>query len=112
VPGQPARPAALPDGQIVMVYVDRTSSPVIRARCSSDGGRTWPSDTELVVHRQFEHSQNWTKHSMQDAWAEMAAFSVGLPDATVLPGGDVLVVYYCGDHPDYTDVHWARIAAG
>jgi hypothetical protein len=109
VPGQPARPAALPDGRIVMVYVDRTSTPVIKARCSSDRGRTWPADTELVVHRRFEQSQTWAKKSMHDAWSEMAAFSIGLPDATPLPGGDVLVTYYSGDHPDYTDLRWARI---
>jgi hypothetical protein len=109
VPGQPARPAALSDGRLVMVYVDRTSIPVIKARCSTDNGKTWPSDTELVIHSRLAQSQIWTKESMQDAWAEMAAFSIGLPDATPLPGGDILVVYYSGVHPDQTDIRWARI---
>ena len=46
---------------------------------------------------------------MQDAWAEMSAFSIGLPDAVALPDGDVLTVYYSGDHPDQTDVLWSRL---
>jgi hypothetical protein len=111
VPGQPARPVGLPDGRVVMVYVDRTAEPQIKSRCSRDGGSSWPRDGELLVHDRaaVRRSQTRDKRSMQDAWAEMSAFSIGLPDAVALPDGDVLVVFYSGDHPDHTDVLWARI---
>ena len=112
VPGQPARPVGLPDGRVVMVYVDRTAEPQIKARCSRDGGQTWPRESELLIHeRAAARPETWNKQSMQDAWAEMSAFSIGLPDAVALPNGDVLTVYYSGDRPDHTDVLWARIKA-
>lgn len=111
VAGQPARPVGFVDGRIVMVYVDRTAEPRIKARVTSDGGTTWPADSELLVHERpaRARSQTWDKRSMQDAWAEMSAFSIGLPDGVALPNGDVLTVFYSGDRPDLTDVLWVRI---
>ena len=49
---------------------------------------------------------------MQDAWAEMGKFSVGLPATAVAPNGDILVVYYSGPVTDQTDVLWARLRSG
>ena len=109
VPGQPAPPASLPDGTIAMVYVDRTTSPVIKLRTSKDNGQTWPKETELVIYKSLSTSQTTDKKDMQDAWAEMGAFSVGLPATAQLAGGDVLVVYYAGQHTDHTEIQWARI---
>jgi hypothetical protein len=109
VPGQPAPPVSLPDGTIAMVYVDRTAAPVIKARASSDGGRAWPEETETALAKAETDSQTWRKSKMQDAWAEMGAFSIGLPATTPLPGGDVLVVYYSGPETDLTGIHWARL---
>jgi hypothetical protein len=111
VPGQPARAVALPDGRLLMTYVDRTAAPTIKCRTSADGGRTWPAETERVIHDRALHTQTRVKRSMQDAWSEMSAFSIGLPDAVELPGGDVLVTYYSGDQADLTDVRWARLRA-
>jgi hypothetical protein len=112
VPGQPARPVGLSDGRVVMVYVDRAAEPRIKARCSQDGGRSWPADSELLIHQRAAlRSETWDKRSMQDAWAEMNEFSIGLPDAVRLPNDDVLTVYYSGDRPDLTDVLWSRIRA-
>lgn len=109
VPGQPARLATLDARTSVMVYVDRTSTPVIKARLSADAGKTFEPDSELLVHQREMRTQTWSKGSMQDAWAEMSAFSIGLPDAVALPDGDVLAVFYTGDHADQTDIAWARI---
>ncbi len=111
VPGQPAPPVSLPDGRIVMVYVDREGPPAIRARLSGDGGRTWPQATQVAIYETAMTSQTRNKSSMQDAWAEMGAFSVGLPATAPLPDGDVLVVYYAGPQTDCTDVRWARLRA-
>lgn len=110
VPGQPAPPVGLPGGSILMVYVDRTGNPTIKARCSRDGGRSWPEESELVI---FGGSapQTADKRTMQDAWSEMGKFSIGLPATAPLADGGVLVVWYAGPFTDLTDIRWARIAA-
>ena len=46
---------------------------------------------------------------MQDAWAEMGKYSVGLPATVQLENGDILVVYYAGPETDQTDIQWVRI---
>jgi hypothetical protein len=109
VPGQPARIAALDERRLAMIYIDRTGVPTIKSRFSTDGGVSFPASTELLVHERPIRNQTWNKVSMQDAWAEMSAFSIGLPDAVPLPGGDVLAIYYTGGNPDYTDICWTRI---
>jgi len=109
VRGQPAPPVPLPDGRIVMPYVDRQRTPTIKLRVSSDGGRTWPGSTELVLDDRIHQPQEGGKSSMQDAWSEMAAFSVGLPTTAKLPDGDVLVVYYAGPKTDHTGLYWVRL---
>jgi hypothetical protein len=109
VPGQPAPPVSLPDGRTVMVYVDRTGAPTIKARISADRGRTWPAPTELALVKPGVDSQTWEKRAMQDAWAEMAEYSVGLPTTAPLANGDVLVLYYAGACADRTDVEWVRL---
>lgn len=110
IPGQPSNPVQLPDGRIALPYVDRTAQPKIMMRCSNDGGHTWPKSTELTIYASGLDSQtNHNKQSMEEQWAEMQQFSVGLPSAALLPGGDVLVVYYTGPHPDMTGIEWTRI---
>ena len=111
VPGQPAPPVSLPDGGIAMVYVDRTGAPVIKLHASEDGGKTRPDETEIVLYGDEGNSQTWRKGSMQDAWAEMGAFSIGLPTTALLGNGDLLVVYYAGPETDLTDIQWVRIRA-
>lgn len=109
VPGQPGPAVELEDGRLAMVYVDRQGPPVVKIRCSRDGGRTWPAASELVLYDSALQSQTRPKGSMQDSWAEMGAFSVGLPMTARLPGGDFLVVFYAGMHADATDVKWTRV---
>ena len=110
IPGQPANPVSLRDGRIAMPYVDRTADPKIMLRCSADGGRSWPGETELILYASDIDRQTWeSKSSMGDAWAEMMEFSVGLPRAAALADGDVLVVYYAGPATDHTGVEWVRV---
>jgi hypothetical protein len=45
---------------------------------------------------------------MQDAWARWKVFA-GLPATTLLPDGDVIVVYYSGRQTDETAIHWLRL---
>lgn len=93
-----------------MVYVDRTGSPTIKARCSNDGGRTWPEADVLAIYG-GSGSQTADKRTMQDAWSEMGKFSLGLPATAPLADGSVLVVWYAGPFTDFTDIRWARIDA-
>ena len=111
VPGQPAQPVSVADGRLAMVYVDRTAEPLIKARLSADGGRTWPESTETTLCRPRTGPQTTDQTTMQEAWEEMTAFSLGLPATAALPDGEVLVVYYTGAEPDQTDIEWVRVRA-
>ena len=92
-----------------MPYVDRTTVPIIKVRCSADDGRTWPEESELVVYESPSGPQTAAKSSMQDAWSEMGRFSVGLPNLCPLPEGGALLVYYAGPQTDVTGIHWALL---
>ena len=109
LPGQAAPPVQLADGRIAMPYVDRERTPVIKLRASADGGRSWPRGSEVVLDDSTARAQQRGKSTMQDAWTEMGAFSVGLPYTALLPGGDLLVTYYGGPATDHTGVHWVRL---
>jgi hypothetical protein len=111
VPGQPAPPVSLPDGRVALVYVDRTGAPAIKMRASNDGGITWPEAGEIVLHAPPVPPQSTSKAGMNDAWAEMARFSVGLPATALTGNGEVVVVYYAGPHFDETSIHWVRASA-
>lgn len=109
VAGQPGPVFALEDGELAMPVVDRSGAPKITVRRSEDGGETWPDEDVIVVYDSAGASQTEEKKSMQDAWAEMYAFSVGLPHAASLPGGGALLVYYAGPETNNTGIHWAKI---
>ena len=46
---------------------------------------------------------------MQDAWSEMYAFSVGLPNTAPLPRRGAVLAYYAGPKTDETSIRWALI---
>lgn len=110
LPGQPGTIVYAGPGNLVMPYVDREAMPQIKARLSWGGPACWPAETELVLAR-LDQPQQDQKGSMQDAWTEMNAFSLGLPKADCLPNGDVLVIWYQGATTNHTGIHWARLRA-
>ena len=103
---QAARPAILADGRIVLAFVDRFGSQSIRARMAQrlDAPFDTASELTLYTHKQPEAAAGDTG----DMLASMDLWSFGLPSATALPDGDVLVVYYAGT-PQSLDVHWAKL---
>ena len=109
VAGQPGPVFVLEDGELAMPVVDRSGPPKITVRRSEDGGETWPEEDMIVVYDSAGPSQTEAKSSMQDAWAEMYAFSVGLPNVASLPGGGAVLVYYAGPETNSTGIHWAKI---
>lgn len=106
VPGQPAPPRQFPDKTLAMVYVDRTGSPEIKIRLSRDSGETWPAETEMTLYSSGTKNQTWNKHSMEDAWAEMGEYSIGLPATDLTSDHHLLTIFYAGPATDQTDIHW------
>ncbi|HPO12040.1 MAG TPA: sialidase family protein [Candidatus Hydrogenedentes bacterium] len=109
VSGQPGPVFSLSDDSIAMPYVDRAGPPVIKVCRSIDGGRNWNTSDSLVVYESSGRVQTIQKSSMQDAWSEMYAFSVGLPNVAPLPEGGSVLVYYAGLKTDETGIRWALI---
>ena len=109
VPGQPAPVVPLSDGKLALVYVDRTTAPKIAIRISRDGGKSWPAATERTIYDSALSAQERNKNTMQDAWSEMSAFSVGLPYTARLGDGDVLAVFYAGPSTHHTAIRWVHI---
>ena len=108
VPGQPAAVIALENSVLTLVYMDRSSRPALRLRLSRDGGHSWPRCSERTLD-DFSALCRDGHATMQDAWAEMGAFSSGLPATCRTLDGDLLVVYYAGPHTDQTDIYWMRL---
>ncbi len=106
---QPAPPVELADGTLAMAYVDRAGAPAIRLRTSSDGGRSWPADTEVTIYELAGDSQSVGATGATEAWDEMEHFSVGLPCAVLTLDGRVLVTYYAGESTDHTQIEWAVV---
>ena len=110
IAGQPAAPVGLKDGRIVMVYVDRTVEPQIKAQVSFDQAKSWQKDTELMLYGNELRPQSTTKASMRDAWTEMSKFSFGLPATAKLSDEEFVVVYYAGPETDLTNIEWILVS--
>ena len=103
---QAARPAILPDGRVVLAYVDRFQSHSIRVRQATAVDATFDPASDMVIYAHAEAAEE--DNTTGTLLAEMGLWSFGLPYAEVLPDGDVLVVYYAGTTAAM-DLHWARL---
>ena len=108
LPGQPGAPADAGDGRTAVIYIDRSGPPKIVVRLSPDGGRTYLPQ-QLTIYDSGQRKQEVGKSSMNDAWTEMQAFSVGHPNLVSLPSGELYATFYAGPHSDRTDICWVRI---
>lgn len=106
--GQPGQPVDLGDGRIATISIDRTASPVITIRTTSDLGTTF-DEPFVVFEKQNLQKQDSKNLSMNDAWNEMMAFSVGHPGLVKLNEKEMLAYYYAGDHTDFTFIEFVRI---
>lgn len=109
VPGQAGTPVGMPDGRILLPYMDRTQAPLLKVRVSPDRGRSWPEETEIVVDDSVSRHQQKARATMQETWADMSRFSVGYPSAAPLSEREVLLVYYAGLTADHTGIQWVRL---
>ena len=110
-PDQAAHPAILPDGRVVLAYVDRFQSHSIRARLAPAADAPFDAATEVELYRQAVESPQSAagQGDTGDLLAEMGLWSFGLPFSAALPDGDVMVVYYAGDDA-CMEVRWARLS--
>jgi len=108
LPGQPGTPADIGGGRVAVIYIDRAGPPRIDIKISEDGGRTFLPEA-LTIYDSGLQRQEYKKSSMDDAWDEMGAFSVGHPNLIMLPSGILYAYYYAGPHTDRTDIRWAKI---
>ena len=106
-PDQASHPTMLPDGRVVLAWVDRFGSRSIKARLGNSIDAPFEPGTEVVL---YEH-ETAAATATDDTGAlleEMSVWSFGLPYSEALPDGDVLVLYYAGTE-DALDVRWARM---
>ncbi|PXA96214.1 hypothetical protein DMC47_18050 [Nostoc sp. 3335mG] len=105
---QAGRPAILPDGRVVLAWVDRFGSRSIRARLAPAIDATFDAESEVELHALARGGGETGAAAVGEALANMDLWSYGLPSATTLPDGDAMVVFYAG-RPDAMDIRWARL---
>ena len=104
---QPSRPAILPDGRVVLAWVDRFQTRSIRARVAASLDAPFRPESEVVLYSLEQHRSRDLGNT-GEMLADMNVWTYGLPYAETLPDGDVLVVYYAGTELSM-DVHWCRL---
>ncbi|MFV1967822.1 MAG: sialidase family protein [Pirellulaceae bacterium] len=108
---QASHPAILPDGRVVLAWVDRFHTRSIRARLATAIDAPFLPESEVVLYELEAIAPKTTtgEGNTGDLLAEMGIWSFGLPFAEALPDGEVLVVYYEGD-ASLMRVCWARLS--
>jgi hypothetical protein len=102
---QAAHPAVLPDGRVVLAWVDRFDTQTIRARMAPAVDGPFDPDTEVTL---YTHAHA-TAGDVDTAGAlGLSVWSFGLPYAEALPDGNVLVLYYAGTE-QHMDIRYARL---
>lgn len=110
VTDQPGHPAILPDGRLVLAWVDRFGSGTIKARSAATIDAPLDPASEVIVHRPAAPAVGaGDGETVGDALVEMGTWSYGLPYAEALPDGDVGVVHYAAGPAGGTDVCWVRL---
>lgn len=94
---QAGPPAILPDGRVVLAWVDRFGDQCIRARITPTIDGDFDPASEVVIYTHASPKDSKSKDT-GDLLAGMEMWGFGLPFATTLPDGDVLVTYYAGDN--------------
>lgn len=104
---QAGRPAILRDGRIVLPWVDRFGTRSIRVRCAPAIDAPFDPASEIELYR-LPTPITPTTATTGELLADMALWTFGLPYATPLADGSVLILFYAGT-PATMDIHWARL---
>ena len=105
---QAGHPAVLPDGRIVLPWVDRFGSASIRARVARSIDASFDPNREVILYAHREASAVSPTDDMGGLLSDMSLWTFGLPYAEALPDGDVLVVHYAGSE-QAMDIRWSRL---
>lgn len=105
--GQPGNVISGKDGSLLVAYINRDSSPIIKLAKSTDGGKTW-ADT-LTVFDFGKNTKEKQNTGMNDVWAEMGKFNIGHPFTIRLNDGRICVYFYSGPSTHRTDFHMVTI---
>lgn len=112
IPGQISAPLLLPDGNLIVFVVNRENPGSLTLWHSCDGGMSWPSENNLVVHSHDERavlSQGLKNIDFKQYWEDMGKWSFGHPVICQLSDEKILLAWYAGA-PDCMSIHWARIS--
>lgn len=110
---QPGHPAILPDGRVVLAWVDRFGTRSIRARLAPSIDAPFDPDSEIVLFDAAAVSQGGGKApsgSTGDALVDMQTWSYGLCHADTLPDGEVGIVHYAPGASGGIEIRWLRLA--
>jgi hypothetical protein len=105
---QAGRPAVLPDGRVVLPWVDRFGTRSIRVRLAPAIDAAFDPTSDVVLYALDQDGVRGADDSTGALLAEMSLWTFGLPYAESLPDGDVLVAYYAGTIAAM-DIRWARL---
>ena len=104
---QAGRPAMLPDGRVLLPYVDRFGAHAIKVRLAAAPDAPFAPETEVTL---YDHAGAGAIGNDTGALlADMEMWSFGLPFAEALGGGEVLVLYYAGTSARM-DIRYARLS--
>ena len=105
---QAGRPVVLPDGRVLLPWVDRFGTRSIRASIAPALDAPFDPDSEVVLYTLDQDRARGADDSTGALLAVMSLWTFGLPYAEALPDGDVLVAYYAGTEAAM-DIRWARL---
>jgi len=107
---QPSHPAILPDGRVVLAWVDRFNTGTIRARLSKSIHAPFLAETEITI---YEHPEiRETRRTYKDTGellSDLHLWTFGHPHAEALPSGEVMVVFYAGTNGSLS-TRWVRVS--
>ena len=105
---QPAHPAILSDGRVVLVWVDRFGTHSIRARVAAGVDAAFDPRSEVVLYQlpAAAPPPSGTEGDGGEALVAMQTWTFGLPFALARPDGKVLVACYLGDSDAAIGLNW------
>lgn len=105
--GQPGNIVNGNNGELITIYINRDSVPIIKLAKSIDNGKTWAD--ALTVFDYGANTKGKQNAGMNDVWSEMAAFSVGHPFLKRMQDGTLWAYFYSGPSTHRTDFHVVKI---
>jgi hypothetical protein len=106
--GQPGRPVQLDDGRIVLICIDRSVVPVISLWIKDDLESPFTKVGDVFQADLARQDSRYV--TMNEAWAEMARFSIGHPQLLHLGGSEVLAYFYAGSKTNHTEINYVHIS--